>query len=83
MRLRHLGLLQDAASTTEGREFLLFHAAQCFEEDAEDMRSYALKRDALRRELENRNEEDAYRRAVIRLVGDRNVRMPWPEDGEI
>ena len=47
------------------------------------MRSFALKREALRRSLENRNEEDAYRRAVIRMVGERYVSSPWPEDGEI
>jgi len=81
--LRHLGKLMDAVQTAETREFLLSHAARCFEEDAEDMRSYSLKREALRRSLENRNEEDAYRRAVIRMAGERNVCSPWAEDGEI
>ena len=33
--------------------------------------------------MENRNEEDAYRRAVIRMVGGKNVWLPWPEDREI
>jgi hypothetical protein len=54
-----------------------------FDEDAEDMKSYAMKREALRRKLQNRDEEDAYRRAIIRIVGGRNVCIPWPEDGEI
>lgn len=81
--LRHLGLLMDAVSTAGSREFLLSHAAQRFEEDAEDMRSFAMKREALRRALENSNEEDAYRRTVIRMVGGRNVCMPLEEDGEI
>jgi predicted GTPase len=80
--LRHLGMLLDA-STVDCHEFLLSHAAQRFEEDAEDMRSYAMKHEALRKALQNRNEEDAYRRAVIRIVGGRSVCMPWPEDGEI
>ena len=80
--LRHLGMLLDA-STVDCHEFLLSHAAQRFEEDAEDMRSYAMKHEALRRALQNRNEEDAYRRAVIRIVGGRSVCMPWSEDGEI
>ena len=81
--LRHLGMLVDAASTAESHEFLLSHAAQRFEEDAEDMRSYAMKREALRQALQNRNEEDAYRRAIIRIVGGRSVCIPWEEDGEI
>lgn len=81
--LRHLANLLDAVETPDIREFLLTHEAACFEVDAEDMRSYALKREALRRSLENRNEEDAYRRAVQRIVGERNVCAPWEEDGEI
>jgi hypothetical protein len=81
--LRHLGMLVNASSTAGSREFLLSHAAQRFEEDAEDMRSYAMKHEALRRALENRNEEDAYRRAVLRIVGGRSVCVPWAEDGEI
>lgn len=81
--LRHLGMLVDAIQTADTRKFLLSHAALCFEEDAEDMRSYSLKWEALRRSLENRNEKDAYLRAVIRLVGERNVCAPWAEDGEI
>lgn len=81
--LRHLGKLMDTVHTEDTRRFLLSHAASCFEEDAEDMQSYSLKWEALRRSLENRNEEDAYRRAVIRMVGERNVCAPWAEDGEI
>lgn len=81
--LRHLGMLMDAVGTAESREFLLFHAAQRFEEDAEDMRSFAMKHEAIRRVLQNRDEEDAYRRAVIRIVGDRRVCMPWAEDGRL
>jgi hypothetical protein len=81
--LRHLGMLLDAAVSAESRAFLLSHAIQSFEQDAEDMRSYAMKRDALRRALQHRNEEDAYRRAIIRIVGDRRVCMPWAEDKEI
>jgi len=76
-------MLADAVSSVGSSEFLLSHAAQRLEEDAEDMRSYALKHEALRRALQNRNEEDAYRRAIMRIVGSWRVCMPWPEDGEI
>ena len=80
--LRHLGMLLDA-TRSDCHEFLLSHAVQRFEEDAEDMRSYAMKHEALRRELQNRDDEDAYRRAVIRMVGGRSVCMTSAEDGEI
>ena len=81
--LRHLGLLIDAAAAPGSREFLLAHAAQRFEEDAEDMQSFAIKHEATRRGLQNRDEEDAYRRAITRIVGDRSVCIPWKENGEI
>lgn len=81
--LKHLGMLLDVVSLAESQDFLLSHAAQRFEEDAEDMQSYAMKHEAIRRTLQNRNEEDAYRRTIIRIVGGRNVCMPWPEDGRI
>jgi GTPase SAR1 family protein len=81
--LRHLGMLMHAASAPGTCEFLLAQAAERFEEDVEDMRSYALKHEALRRALQNRNEEDAYRRAVARIVGGRSVCTPWEEEGEI
>lgn len=81
--LRHLGLLVHATSSAEIQEFLLTHAALHFEEDAEDMRSYAMKREALRRALLNTNEADAYRRAVIHMVGGKGVHTPWAENGEI
>lgn len=80
--LRHLSLLV-ATVSIENQEFLLAHAAQRFEEAAEDMRSYAMKHEAVRRGLQNRDEEDAYRRAVIHIVGNRYVCVPWLEDGKI
>jgi predicted GTPase len=81
--MKHLSMLLNAASTEETQKFLLSHSIKSFEDDAEDMRSFALKQDARRRGLQNKNEEDAYRRTIIRIAGDRRVCMPWPEDGEI
>jgi GTP-binding protein EngB required for normal cell division len=79
--LRHLGLLTAAAPRDLG-EFLVTHAMRRFEEMAEDMRAYALKRDAIRRELSNRNEEDAHLLAIIHIVGESRMCMPWWYDGE-
>ena len=81
--LRHLAMLLDAVGSDDIRSFLLTVASERFEEDSEDMRSFALKQESRRRALENRNEEDAYRRAVIRMVGERSLCVPWREDGEI
>ncbi len=71
--LRHLAMLVDVLPRSEDRKFVLSHAAQQLEESAEDMSAYALKRDALRSQLLSSNEEGAYRRAVISLVGNRNT----------
>lgn len=81
--LWHLGMFIDSVPSVDIREFLISHAVQQFGHEAEDMRSYALKRDALRRNLQNKDEEDAYRRTITRIVGNRNVCMPWAEDREI
>lgn len=74
--LRHLAMLLDAVPKDE-TDWLIAHAAERFGQDAEDMRTYAMKQEALRRGLQNKNEEDAYRRMMIRLVGDRSVCIPW------
>jgi GTPase SAR1 family protein len=69
--LHHLAMLTDVVTSDEDRDFLISHAAQRFDEDAEDMRTFALKGEALRRDLQNRDEEDAYLRAIVRMVGAR------------
>jgi GTP-binding protein EngB required for normal cell division len=81
--LYHLSRLLDATASAGTGDLLLQHARERFEQDAEDMRTYALKSDALRRALQNENEKDAYRRTVIRIVGGRSVCMPWAQDAEI
>jgi hypothetical protein len=57
-------------------EYFLQEQARHLEEIPEDMRSYVLKRDALRRELHNRDEETAWRRALVQLAGEPSVSMP-------
>jgi len=81
--LRHLGLLLGASSNEDARQFLLGHAARRFEEMAEDMQSYGMKTEALRRALQNADEMDAYRRALTHFAGARAVCCPWDEDGEL
>jgi predicted GTPase len=81
--LRHLDMLLKAISSEEIRKFLISHAILRFGEDTEDMRSFALKGEALRRALQNQNEQDAYKRAILRMVGNRSVCVPWFTDGYI
>ena len=78
--LRHLGMLIADMPSRETVRFLLDHAALRFAEIAEDMRNYALKRDALRADMQNQDEKDAYLRAVIRTAGAKRVCFPWDMD---
>ncbi len=55
-------------------EFLLREQVLRLENLAEDLHSYALKRDALRRGLLRREEEYAWRHALVQLVGERAAR---------
>lgn len=55
-------------------EFLLREQVRRLADLAEDLRSYALKRDALRRGLLHQEEASAWRRALVQLVGERAAR---------
>ena len=81
--LRHLGLLIRASASDDIAEILSKTAARRFEEAAEDMRSFAMKRDATRRTLTNDDESDAWMRAITHMVGAKSYCMPRPNDGEI
>jgi GTP-binding protein EngB required for normal cell division len=54
--------------------FLLRQQARRLEDLAEDLHSYTLKRDAYRRGLLHQEEADAWRRALIQVVGERAAR---------
>jgi hypothetical protein len=73
--LRHLARLL-TNTRDEDREFLLSAAARPFEKLAEQMQSYAAKRNATRRDLISPDEEDAYLRALIHLVGAKDYSPP-------
>ena len=81
--LRHLDLLIRASASDGIAEILSKTAARRFEETAEDMRSFAMKRDATRRTLTNDDESDAWMRAITHIVGAKSYCMPRPNDGEI
>jgi hypothetical protein len=54
--------------------FLLSELVRRLEDLAEDLHNYTLKRDAYRRGLLRQEEADAWRRALIQLVGERAAR---------
>ncbi|HVZ98070.1 MAG TPA: dynamin family protein [Chitinophagaceae bacterium] len=81
--MRHLDVLLQEKLMEKNYGFLLLHSMKNFERDVEDMQSYVLKRDARRRDLINKDEENAYIRSAIRLAGDRNYTVAWPSDAEI
>lgn len=61
--------------SAETAEFLMRAQVERLEEIAEDMRNHVIKHEALRRGLLNKNEEIAWRRALVKLVGERSVRF--------
>ena len=73
--LHHLKMFLDVVTSAEAHQTLLEKAFQQFEEDAEDMKFY-IKKEALRRALHNKNEESAYKRAIIRIYSHKRVGIP-------
>jgi hypothetical protein len=80
--LRHLGLLLSKTGGDALCAELLATAARRCGEWAEDMQNYAMKRDAIRQALLNRDEEDAYYRAVVHLAGAKALCVPWQDDSQ-
>lgn len=76
--LHHLAMLVDATSAAECAQYLLTEAARCFTELNDDMQSFAIKRDAIRGALLNEDENDAYRRTLVHLTGDRYLATAQP-----
>jgi len=81
--LRHLGLWLPMLADEKTTRFVLEEAARHFEHWAEDMQSFSLKTEALRRHLRNQDEEDAYLRAITHLVGAKGNCVPMSQDVEI
>ena len=76
--LPHLcSALARAPSTETTTAFLLREQARRLEDLSEDLRTYALTREALRRGLLNRDEASAWRRVLVVLAGERAVRGLW------
>lgn len=74
----HLHAVLNAKPNGEQSRRLVWAQASVFERIAEDMRTYALKHDAVRRELVTNKERWAHRTALLRLVGHRNCGRSRP-----
>jgi len=81
--LRHLALLVAAAPSADLARFLVGAAARQFDQIAEDMRNYAIKRDAIRSGLLTDDEDEAYLRALVRLAGHKGLCGAWPSDASL
>jgi len=79
--LRHLTIWLCAPETDDFSNYVLREAALRFDHLAEDMQSFGLKNEALRRQLQNADEDDAYVRALIHIAGAKAVCFPWSIDG--
>ena len=71
--LPHLQLILRRTENESFRKFLLNREAALMERIAEDMQRYAIKYDALRRDLASTEEHDSYLQALQLIVGHRNV----------
>jgi hypothetical protein len=71
--LPHLQLILRRTENEPFRKFLLNREAALMERIAEDMQRYAIKYDALRRDLASAEEHDSYLQALQLIVGHRNV----------
>ena len=54
--------------------------AAILERCARDMRMYALKHDAIRRDLATKEEQTAYHRGLSWVAGERAIALPWPTE---
>jgi hypothetical protein len=73
--LRHLACVL-AIVPKQVRQFLLATASRRFEQITQQMRNYAAKREAVRRDLITADEEYAYLRALVRLAGAEEYSAP-------
>ncbi len=81
--LRHLAALLAASPSADLARFLLGEAVRQFDQLAEDMRNYAIKRDAIRSGLLSGDEKEARLRALALLAGHKGLCAPWSVDKSI
>ena len=73
----HLRSVLQAGVPPEVANELLASEAEALERCARDMRMYALKHDAIRRELVTEEERNAYYRGLAWVAGEQTIARPW------
>ncbi len=76
----HLRRVLEAGLPPEIACELVASEAGALERCARDMRMYALKHDAVRRELVTEEERNAYYRGLAWVAGERTTAQPWPTE---
>ena len=76
----HLPSILTAGLELKQATRMLLEEARILERLSEDMQSYALMHDAVRRDLSTSGERQASTLAVSRLVGFRNISVPWKSE---
>ena len=79
----HLAAILTDQPDLDQNRLLVRAVADVLGRTADDLRTYALKRDSLRRHLLNDEERYAYHQAVVHLAGDRSLARPWRIDDRI
>ncbi|HTZ63340.1 MAG TPA: dynamin family protein [Solirubrobacteraceae bacterium] len=78
----HLVSVLAADPPAEQAQSLIATFAGAMRRAAEDMRTFALKRKALRRGLVSNDERTAYLQTVLRVAGHRELARPWRTDDD-
>lgn len=78
----HLATLLSAELPAAHAERLVSGLADAMLRASEDLRTFALKRHALRRGLLNRDEQAAPREIIVRVAGHRELARPWRTDDD-
>ncbi len=77
--LRHLALALSAGPSPEAAHEMLRALAAALRRDSDDMRGYALKREALHSGLVTDEESRAYQDVLRRLAGPPSLTLPWSD----
>ncbi len=81
--LRHLAALLAASPPGDPAKFLLSEAVRHFDQLIEDMRTYAIKRDAIRSGLVTGDEQESHLRALVCLAGRKLLCGPWSAEDSV
>jgi hypothetical protein len=79
----HLAAVLAADSGLGSGRSIARRLADVLERAADDMRTYALKRESLRRDLLNDEEQQAYLQVIARMAGHQQLARPWRDDDEL